>query len=216
MTLESKAAFARRIGVNKSTITRAAQAGRLVLDGEMVDVEQSLARWHATQGGRTDVAARHAAQRGQAIPALPTPCAAQENAVAGLYDPGAGMVAGMVAAQPDAQPEGADTDGGIDRTAFKAMALRYENEAIKLEMALRRHLRYPLEDVRREAQALGMTLRAGVERLIDQTAPRLAAMTGTAEREALLRAEVAALGRAFRAEFKQSLRRLRQQRKGTN
>lgn len=210
MTLESKAAFARRIGVNKSTITRAAQAGRLVLDGEQVDVEASLARWHATQGGRLDVAARHAEQRGQAIPATLTPAGITGNAVAGLPGPTAGMVAGAVAAQLDAQPKADDADGSIDRTAYKAMALRYENEAIKLEMALRRHLRYPLEDVRREAQALGTMLRAGVERLIDQTAPRLAAAPSATEREALLRTECAALARAFRNEFKRALRRLRQ------
>src|SRR5574337_1226193 len=64
VTIESRAAFARRLGVARSTITRAAQNGRLVLIGEEIDVEASLARWHATAGARSDVAARHAAQRG--------------------------------------------------------------------------------------------------------------------------------------------------------
>jgi len=215
MTLETKAAFARRIGVNKSTITRAAQAGRLVMVGNQVDIEASLARWHATAGGRTDLTEKYARQRGKTIPHIPTPTQGQENAATGVFGPLAGMLAGMVVPQLDAQPEVDGADTGEGRTAWKTMALRYENETIKLEMALRRHLRYPLEDVRRESQALGMMLRAGVERLIDQTAPRLAATPSATDREALLRAECAALTRAFRAEFKRALRRLRQP-KGTN
>lgn len=215
MTVESKAAFARRLGVNKSTISRAAQAGRLVMRGNQVDIEASLARWHATQGGRADVAERHAAQRGQTIPTMPAYGRMPENAPAGVSGPVPGTVADTVAAQPDTQPDGNDAAGGADRTAWKTMALSYENQTIKLEMALRRHRRYPLEDVRRESQALGMMLRAGVERLIDQTAPRLAATPDTADRDILLRTECLALARAFRTEFKRALRRLRQP-KGTN
>lgn len=51
MPLETKAAFARRLNWNRSTVTRAAQAGRLVLVGNLVDVEPSLARLKATEGG---------------------------------------------------------------------------------------------------------------------------------------------------------------------
>ena len=67
--IESKAAFARRLGVNKSTVTRAAEAGRIVLTPRgQVEVEKSLERWHATKGARSDVAARHAEKRGADIP----------------------------------------------------------------------------------------------------------------------------------------------------
>lgn len=64
MTTETKAAFARRIGKNKSTVTRLAQDGRLALtvDGR-VDVEKSLALIAGTQGTREDVADRHAQGR---------------------------------------------------------------------------------------------------------------------------------------------------------
>ena len=60
----TRAQFARLLGVNRSTVTRWADAGRLVLlpDGS-VDAEASLGRIRATSGGRDDVAARHAAQR---------------------------------------------------------------------------------------------------------------------------------------------------------
>ncbi|MGE4340205.1 MAG: hypothetical protein AB7E55_30270 [Pigmentiphaga sp.] len=212
MTLESKAAFARRLGVNKSTITRAAQAGRLVMDGDLVDIEASLTRWHATKGGRTDVEERFAAQRGQEIPQAPTAYPAEENATAGDSGAAAGAFAEGLHGQPHAQPSGATPGGGDDRTHYKALTLRFENETIKLEMALRRHLRYPLPSVRREAYGLGLALRASVERMVDQTAPRLAAAQ-TPERRALLIAECHALSRAMHTEFVRALRRLRQSEK---
>ncbi len=64
MTLETKAAFARRQSVNKGTVTRWAQSGRLVVDiNGRVDVERSLALLGGTQGTRDDVADRHAQGR---------------------------------------------------------------------------------------------------------------------------------------------------------
>jgi hypothetical protein len=66
MTLETRAAFARRMSehmgreVNRSTVSRWADAGRIVLDGDQVNVEASLALLMGTQGGRQDVADRHA------------------------------------------------------------------------------------------------------------------------------------------------------------
>lgn len=210
MTLETRAAFARRIGVNKSTITRAAQAGRLVLRDGLVDVEASLQRWHATAGGRSDVSERHAQQRGADIPQASTPTAGPGNATAGHSGPYSSGVADEQPAQPDAQPR-EETPADGSRTRYKTMVLRYENESIKLEMALRRGMRHPLPAVRREALGLGTALRAAVERMIDQTAPRLAAETDRAVRAALLRRECAAVARALRMEFLRSLRRLRQQ-----
>jgi hypothetical protein len=130
MTLESKAAFARRLGVNKSTITRAAQAGRLVLQGDLVDVEASLARWQATQAGRTDVAERHAAQRGHAVGGLPPYAPAPENATAAQFGPAVGQVAGQLPMQPPPQPENPAADPGGDRTRYKALALHFENEGL--------------------------------------------------------------------------------------
>lgn len=66
MTLESQADFARRMKdhmgreVARSTVKRWAEAGRIVMDGEQVNVEASLAQLGGTQGGRQDVADRHA------------------------------------------------------------------------------------------------------------------------------------------------------------
>lgn len=88
MTVESRAAFARRLGCARSWVTQLAQAGRLVLvaDGR-VDVEASLERMAATgDPSHAAVADRHAAARaakGQgdaAPPAAPTPPAGAADA----------------------------------------------------------------------------------------------------------------------------------------
>jgi len=184
--LESKAAFARRIGVNKSTITRAAQAGRLVMQGSKVDVAQSLARWHATAGGRADLTEKHAQQRGQTIPQASLPTPEQKSAKTGVYSSGTGKVAAF---QPSA-PSAIGVDDEATRTDYKATTLLFENETIKLQMAL--------------------------ERLIDQTAPRLAAESQRDARAALLHEECAALARSIKAEFVRSARRLRQQKEKSN
>jgi len=210
--LESKAAFARRIGVNKSTITRAAQAGRLVMQGSKVDVAQSLARWHATAGGRADLTEKHAQQRGQTIPQASLPTPEQKSAKTGVYSSGTGKVAAF---QPSA-PSAIGVDDEATRTDYKATTLLFENETIKLQMALEKSQRYRLDAVRREAYSLGATLQAALERLIDQTAPRLAAESQRDARAALLHEECAALARSIKAEFVRSARRLRQQKEKSN
>lgn len=205
MTLETKAAFARRLNWNRSTVTRAAQSGRLVMVGNQVDVESSLARLQATQGARTDVAARHAAER--AAP-NPTPAPTPKNGTAPQIahaEPNQNNV-GNRALEPD-EP-GPPTDGH-SRARYKAIALQYENQQIKLGMAIARGLRFPRKNVAREATALGAILRSGLERVIDQTAPRLAVTTDPARRHALLDAELRLITRAVTAEFPRALRRLR-------
>ena len=44
MNLETRADFARRLGWNRSSVTRAVQDGRVVLSGDLVDIDASLAR----------------------------------------------------------------------------------------------------------------------------------------------------------------------------
>jgi len=69
MTTATQADFARLMGVNRSTVTRTwKQAGRLVMVGDLVDVEASQARILATADlARSDVSTRHAETRGAAI-----------------------------------------------------------------------------------------------------------------------------------------------------
>lgn len=66
MTTESQADFARRMeshmgrAVNRSTVKRWADAGRIVMEGDRVNVEASLAQLGGTQADRQDVSERHA------------------------------------------------------------------------------------------------------------------------------------------------------------
>ncbi|WP_200956058.1 hypothetical protein, partial [Pelomonas sp. Root1444] len=190
---EHLAAFARRLGVNRSTVTRAAQAGRLVLaaDGRVL-VQASLARWHATRGGRDDVAARHAATRGAELPA-----------VASLATPATGPA---TADQGAGQGEGAASDS---RARWEADKLAWQNRMLLVSLDLQSGARIPRAALQREAHGLGATLRATVERLIDQTAPRLAAATSDTDRRRLLVTELGAARRLVRREFAAALRRLR-------
>jgi len=185
---ETMAAFARRLGVARSTVTRAAQAGRLVLDGEgRVCILASLQSWHATAGGRDDMARLHAEARGQQIPAAAGP--AQSPAPA---------------AAPDEAPAGAD------RARHRAEPQRWRNASLRLEMDLEDGRRFHRAAAVAEANALGGALRSAVERLIDQTAPRLAAVQGAADRRRLLQQELAKVRRQLRRELPAALRRLRQ------
>lgn len=197
--IETKAAFARRIGINKSNVTRAAQAGRIVLTpGGMVDVEKSVQRWYETKGGRDDVAARHAENRG-AVGSVAG--AKAENGTAGPKP--------ATAAQPAGEGNATSSGDGNTRTRYKAVAMQYENQSIKLEMALRRGLRYPIALVKRESLGIGSSLRAAVERVIDQCAPRLAVMTNDLDRRRLLDAELRMLRWMVKSEIPRALRRMR-------
>lgn len=189
MTTETRAAFARRLGFDRSRITQLAGQGRVVLtpDGKLIEVEASLARMAATADpGRMDVVERHAAERaskGVAPSAAPIP--APELSSDGL---------------------GIDPSG---RARAKALRMHYENSTLKLEMGLRRGLRYERAAVRRESGSLGAMLRAGIDRVIDQTAPRLAAASNDLERRIILDKEIRRLRWAMKREMPRALRRMK-------
>lgn len=196
---ETPAAFGRRLGVHKSTITRAIQAGRLILGADgLLDIADSLRQWTATQtGSRPDVAARHAAKRGAAKPvATPGPESAPRAPQA------AAAPAFLPPPQSDDEPVGS-------LQHYRKLKLAAENNLVKLGMALRAHKRYPLAAISTEAHSLGATLRGAMERLIDQTAPRLAATTDTANRQHIISQETAKLRHLINREFIHALRRLR-------
>jgi hypothetical protein len=182
--------FARHLGVNKSSVTRAVQAGRIQREPDgRIDFAKATAAWHASAAGRTDVAARHAAQRGRVV---------------GSTHPGA-----ETATAPDLAPALGIDDSG--RAKAKTLLLHFENSQIKLEMALRRGLRYERAGARREAQGLGAMLRAGIERVIDQTAPRLAAAGNDLERRRIVEREIRRLRWMWKRELPRALRRMKEQ-----
>ena len=195
---ENLAAFARRLGVNRSTVTRAAQAGRLVLaaDGR-VRIAASLQRWHATRAGREDVAQRHAEARGAAIP-----LATSQNAPQGPIS------APVAPAEPPATG-GATPDAATDsRAQAAALTVHWQNQLLMLELGAATGAQLPREALLAELNGLGAALRGGLERLVDQLSPRLAAAAGAQARARLIQAEVRHLRRQITREFPRALRRL--------
>ena len=95
------------------------------------------------------------------------------------------------------------------RASYERLTQSVKNKHKELSFDLVLGNRFILGDVRREALALGNTLRATVERLIDQTAPRLSVMQDKNLRMRLLQDEITALKRVIKAEFPRSMRRLR-------
>ena len=70
--------------------------------------------------------------------------------------------------------------------------LASQNALARLSIQLRTHKRYPADAIHDEAQALGATLRGALERLVDQTAPRLAVQRDPEILEMLVRGGVLA------------------------
>ena len=95
------------------------------------------------------------------------------------------------------------------RASYKSQVMFYENEQLKIEMLLRSGKKFDLSDVRREAQTIGNTFRASLERLVDQTAPRLSVMKSCQERQQLLSTELRKLKTVIKTEFPRALRRMK-------
>lgn len=206
--------------VAPSTITRMAQDGKLILENGKIHVEASLARMDELGVGklRRDVAERHAtesahkngqdrAHAAQSAQGIPQAIPSEENATAREFS-------ATGSATEDASDLGAiQATGG--KAKYKAAALHFENQQIKLGMAIARAIRLVRQDVRDEAAGLGDSLRAACERLVDQTAPRLAIQARPQDRGLLIRREVQKIKRLIDLEATQGLRRLkRNARKG--
>jgi len=97
---------------------------------------------------------------------------------------------------------------------YTQQLLAAQNALARLAIDLRTHRIYPLAAIEREAQALGSTLRGALERLVDQTAPRLAVCSDDAQRAAVLEGEIHMIRQTMRREMPRAMRRLRQTDKG--
>ncbi|WP_294948262.1 hypothetical protein [Sulfurivirga sp.] len=165
MSVESMAAFARRLGVARSTVTRWAKAGRIELaPNGKVRVEESLRLLERTRGGRPDVAERHAKKRGRALPQAPDGPERGTEADEVLPSGGASL-------KTDGTP--IDVEGALAR--YRAQALKFRNSLTKLEIALERGEWLSREDHHRQMGELGRRLRQSLENLADLLAPRMAA-----------------------------------------
>lgn len=188
---ESQSAFARRIGVSAVTIYKAVKTGRLILSDGKLHVADSLRRWESTKPGtRPDVAARHAANRAAAIASQPAATKTPHNAITDVSD-------------------SAEDDGpGIAH--YRKVELIAAINTAKLEIALRTGERFPVADIGSHAGALGATLRASLERLVDTTAARLTLSHTNTARAELIKAETTSIRRLMTKQFVRSIRALRE------
>lgn len=169
MTAVSQKEFAVLLGVNKGTVSRWKQAGRLVMSGGLVEVEASRQRLAETSGGRDDVSARHAQNRGAAIPAA---------GEAGKNAPEAAKVgAGKTAAPPVRNEVRADAQARKESAAA---------DLLEIELAQKRGTLIPKEDVDASLKALGASVRARLDVLADQLAPVVAPVADLDETHAIL------------------------------
>ncbi len=186
MIIETKTQFADRQGVNKSTVSRWAKAGRLALapNGRVI-VEQSIDLINATQGARGDVADRHTQNRGQTITGATNATANATNATSAADSENLG------ADIPDMQLNAIEI--GEDRAYYKAVALNCGNQQLKLDESIRTGLRLNADDFKRAIQLQGHQLRSAVERLIDNLAPQISILTDENERSTKMQTEIDAI-----------------------
>ncbi len=176
--IESKSNFAKRLGVNKSTVTRWGKAGRLELaqNGKVL-IEPSIKKINATQGHRTDVTERHAKSRGQS---------SQRNAT--TQQPEQNQIKTAIVSVEEATAENQSHQGEQnpqdqnDRSFYKAIEMDYGNKLLKLDESLERGLRISKEDFFSEIADFANSLKTGIEHLIDNTAPQIAGMSDPEEK----------------------------------
>lgn len=163
---ETKAQFAKRLGVNKSTVTRYGQAGRLVLaPNGKVKVEESLQLINATKGARLDVSEKY----------RQLPSQMQENSSETILDDDMSATVALV---------------GMDRAALKAQTLTYGNKMLELEAAKTEGSVLDKADFLKQVGLSGRSFRVGMERLIDNLAPVLVNVHGTESRLETIRRAV--------------------------
>lgn len=191
-TIESKTQFAKRMGVNRSTVTRWDKAGRLVLaENGRVMVEQSLAAIKATQGAREDVAQRHAQNRGHA---LNTQQQTQQDTQQHATN-GATTDATIDTAYGDGVGEipSAAKGAGADRAAYQSIAIEMKTNQLKLTEALKRQIRLDKADYYADVEMVALNMKSAIERLIDNLAPQISKITDPAERNQILQTEINAI-----------------------
>lgn len=174
MTTESKSAFARRLGVAASYITKLAQAGRLIVIDGQIEVETSLALIEQTRDpNRDDVRQRHARGRdekrqGKPV-ALPPARVVRQQA--------------KQAPQPAAKPM--LKAASVFRKA-RADQMHYQARMAEMRLAQLQGKLVDVAIVRESATNDGTMLRTLLENLPDLIAPRLAPVRDPAQAARIL------------------------------
>lgn len=161
MTTMTKSEFARHINVKPGYVTQLNAAGRLVMEGDKINVEASIARIEATRDpSKAGVAARHEQARAQKQP--------QEA--------------------PQA-PHSAEIEGDASGSAYqRAKAVKEKYNALMAKAAYEREIKQllPIDDVRQAVMDGDVLIRSRLESLPDMLAPQLAAETDEQRIRALL------------------------------
>jgi pyruvate/2-oxoglutarate dehydrogenase complex dihydrolipoamide acyltransferase (E2) component len=161
-TLMTKSQFAKHINVKPGYVTQLQTAGRLVMEGNKVNVEASVARIEATRDpSKAGVAARHEKARAEKQQAETTP--------------------------PDDRDEPEDeTASGSDYQTAKALNEKYK--ALMAKTAYEREIKQllPVDDVRQAVMDGDVLIRSRLESLPDMLAPQLAAETDEQRVRAIL------------------------------
>jgi hypothetical protein len=161
VTTESRADFARRMGWNRSSVTRAVQDGRVVLSNGLVDVEASLEKIEALASPY----AHHRAHSQQLEEARHTKTptagavAAAMRALAPLEAP-ASLPAGESIEELNRRLKKAEAD----KREHEADMARMERETMAGNLIAREDVEFALDD-------FGATLRSLMENLADRLAP---------------------------------------------
>ena len=155
MTLETRADFARRMGWNRSSVTRAVSDGRVVMDGQLVNVEASVAQIEAL----AHPAAHHRAHAQQLVEwrQAPTPEA---------------VAAAMHAYSPPDQPAAENIErlnlrlkkAEADKREHEADMARMQRETLAGNLIAREDVEFALDD-------FGASLRSLMENMPDRLAP---------------------------------------------
>ena len=177
----TQAEFAAAQGWHRSTVTRLKQAGRLVMQGRLVEIAASLARIEETGGMRFDVAERHAANRAQPGTQLAQP-EAEKTAQAPLAGAGEGTGSGDGAIAAPASGSGTG-ERRSDAQARKEAALA---DLAEMDVQQKRGNLIPKDDVDAALRSFATSVRARLDVLPDQLAPLLAPVADLDEIHALL------------------------------
>ena len=176
--LESKAAFARRLGVSRSTVTRAAQSDRLVINVDgLVLINESLAKWESTKGARSDVEQRHAQNRGHAIQTQQGKTQAQQD--------------------DDIDLDATEQQVGADRAYLKALVIDCGNQRLEDEESITKgEIRLKSDRDRKCIQVSKQTV-IGTENAVDNLSPQITGIFDVQSRMQFLHAEFNRLRGSF-------------------
>lgn len=197
MSRESKSAFARRLGVAPSYVTKLKDEGRIVVVDGQIEVEASLARMEATKDpNRDDVRQRHAKARDAKRLAE-----SSGGAVAGVIGSREGGESGAeakTAGRGDSASQGGNRGNDDEPEAgpviqaaevfrkARTAKMHFESRRAVIRVARLQGRLADMATIRKCAGNDGASLRSLLENLPDQAAPRLAPVRDVAKVAAIL------------------------------